>query len=125
MPSSRYCCNCRDNYSFLRFRCDNYSRETIIQRRKLLVFFFLFGCYNLNCCHTMCVKVRKSKKQFFLKLHCSKNERNIYPRAEFCKIFFKMNKIYTNIYLQHFDDLFDAFFVSRNEWSVNFKCKFS
>ena len=61
---------------FLRFRCDNYSRETTIQRRKLLISFFLGGIHNLNCCHTMYVKVRKFQKIFFFKLHCSKNEAN-------------------------------------------------
>ena len=36
------------------------------------------------------IKVSKSQKQLFLKLHCPKNERNILPyeaRAEFCLIF--------------------------------------
>ena len=54
---------------FLRLGCDNYSRETTIQRRKLLISFFLGGVqcvHKLNCCRTMHVKVSKSHKRFFL-----------------------------------------------------------
>ena len=38
---------------FLRFRCDNYSRETTIQRRKLLISFFLGDVHKFNYCHTI------------------------------------------------------------------------
>ena len=61
------------------FGCDNYSRETTIQRRKLLISFFLGGIHNLNCCHTMYVKVRKFQKIFFFNLHWSKNEFVFWP----------------------------------------------
>ena len=64
--------SCRDNYSFFEawvrqlFKGDNYSKEETIN-------FFLFGwctmyICNLNCCRAK-VKVSKSQKYFFLKLH--------------------------------------------------------
>ena len=34
------------------FGCNNYSRETTIQRRKLLIPFFLVDVHYLNCCRT-------------------------------------------------------------------------
>ena len=52
---------------FLWLGCDNYSRETTIQRRKLLISFLFGWCTmynlpNLNCYHTMYVGLQKSKK---------------------------------------------------------------
>ena len=76
--------SCRDNYSFFEawvrqlFKGDNYSKEETIN-------FFLFGwctmyICNLNCCRAK-VKVSKSQKYFFLKLHCQKNEQIIWQNS--------------------------------------------
>ena len=52
-----------------------------------------YAMFSLTLNFLSLLKVSKSQKQFFLKLHCPKNERNIWQilpyeaRAEFCQIF--------------------------------------
>ena len=57
---------------FLSFGCDNYSRETTIQRRKLLLSFFLGGLHTLNCCRTMYICIYSVHTMWFFEI-CSFN----------------------------------------------------